>query len=115
MLLLLMGGRAQLLLLQLLLIQRLLLLQFVLRERLLVGRTVLRERLLVGRTVLLYLGHKVNNYTPIRKGKTQDPKQAETGNSSSCSLSLSHALSLSPENSHLEQDNSMRAQLRSRV
>jgi hypothetical protein len=60
-----MGDQAQLLLLQLLLIQRLLLLQIV-----------LREGLLVGRAVLLYLGHKVNNYSPIRKGKIQDPKQS---------------------------------------
>ncbi len=51
-----MGGRAQLLLLQRLLIQRLLLLQFV-----------LRERLLLRWVVLLYLGHKVNNHSPIEK------------------------------------------------
>jgi hypothetical protein len=47
------------------------------RQFLLGGRTfqpllsllllILREQLLLGRTVLLYLGHKVNNYSPIEK------------------------------------------------
>ncbi len=76
-----MGDQAQLLLLQLLLIQRLLLLQIV-----------LWERLLVGRAVLLYLGHKVNNYSPIRKVKFRIRSKLKQ---ETLPLVLSHSLLLS--------------------
>jgi hypothetical protein len=79
-----MGGRAQLLLPQLLLIQRLRLLLFV-----------LRERLLVGQAVLLYLGHKVNNYPPIEQINFRVRSKMEAG------TSLSLSLALCPENFYL--------------
>ncbi len=49
---------------------------------------VFRERLLLGRAVLLYLEHKVNNYSPIEQANFQEPKQIGAGLSLSLSLSL---------------------------
>ncbi len=73
---------------------------------------VFRERLLLGRAVLLYLEHKVNNYSPNKKGEFQGLSEGFT----SC---LSHSPSLTlppdPEKPHLEQSNSMQAQLGSRL
>jgi hypothetical protein len=65
---------------------------------------VFRERLLVGRTVLLYLEHKVNNYSPIEKVKFRIRSKLKQ---ETLPLALTLSLSLFPENSHLEQDNSI--------
>jgi hypothetical protein len=58
---------------------------------LLLLRLVPRERSLLGWAVFLYLGHKVNNYSPIEQINFRIRSQMKAGTS----------LSLCPENSYL--------------
>jgi hypothetical protein len=49
---------------------------------------VFRERLLLGRAVLLYLGHKVNNYSPIEQINFRIRSKIDAGISLSLLLSV---------------------------